>query len=87
MRSIKRIEDREVEECEGEDKDMIRRVVQIKRKLKVKGKKGPVLSEGVKTKRRKVKDKDTKSQSKREKNGNLPALFIVEFIAHISRAS
>jgi hypothetical protein len=31
---------------------VIRRAIEIERKLEVKGKKGPVLSEGVKTKRR-----------------------------------
>jgi hypothetical protein len=36
----------------GEDKDMIQRAVQIKRKFDVKGQKGPISSEGVKTKRR-----------------------------------
>jgi hypothetical protein len=64
----------------------------VQRKVKVKEKKSPV---GVETKRREVEDNDmtrrevpsTKSQSKRKKiiGGNLPALFLVEFIAHAFR--
>jgi hypothetical protein len=78
--SIKRVKDRG-RRNKGEDKDMIRRAVQIKRKLDVKGQKGLISSEGVTTKRRGVREQRYKSRSQSEgKNGNLPALFIVEFM-------
>jgi hypothetical protein len=74
----------------GEDKDMIRRAVQIKRKLEVKEKKGPVLSEGIKTKRRGGRGQRCpkyKVAVKAEKKWQPTSPARCRFIAQISRAS